>query len=81
MTKKIFQNLNSKISKFLSPNSKIILGLSGGSDSVALLHLFLNSENNYNIIACHVNHGIDIDQSRFHEEFVKNYAKKLMLDC
>jgi len=76
MTKKIFQNLDSKISKFLSPNSKIILGLSGGSDSVALLNLFQNSENNYNIIACHVNHGIDIDQSRSHEKFVKKLCKK-----
>ena len=77
MMKKIFQNLNSKISKFLSPNSKIILGLSGGSDSVALLDIFLNSGNNYNIIACHVNHGIDIGQSKLHEEFVKKLCEKM----
>ena len=77
MMKKIFQNLNSKISKFLLPNSKIILGLSGGSDSVALLDIFLNSGNNYNIIACHVNHGIDIGQSKLHEEFVKKLCKKM----
>ena len=80
MMKKIFQNLNSKISKFLLPNSKIILGLSGGSDSVALLDIFLNSGNNYNIIACHVNHGIDIGQSKLHEEFVKKLCKKRMLN-
>ena len=54
---------------------KIIVGLSGGADSVALLHLLcsLREANDWKITAVHINHGLrgtdaDADQ-RFAEEF------------
>ncbi len=44
----------------LAPNARILLGLSGGADSSALLHLLLaySKESGAEIIAAHLNHGI-----------------------
>ena len=38
----------------------VAVGVSGGADSMALLHVLLELKDEYgmNIIACHVNHGI-----------------------
>ena len=38
----------------------IAVGVSGGADSMALLHVLLELKDEFamNIIACHVNHGI-----------------------
>ena len=49
----------------------VILGLSGGADSVALLHLLLKLKENvsFNLVAIHINHmirGADADND---EEF------------
>lgn len=43
----------------LTPNSTIIVGFSGGPDSVALLHMLhqISTTHNIRIIAAHLNHG------------------------
>ena len=73
---KIFTKSLTQIPGFKEGN-KIIIGVSGGSDSVALTHL-LNSIGNYNLIITHVNHKLrkssDDDQL-----FVKNFALKLKI--
>ena len=58
MKKKKFKNINFKISNTLPKGSIIILGISGGSDSIALLNMIKNLKNDYQIIACHMNHMI-----------------------
>ncbi len=52
------QNLIKKES-LIAPGSTIIVGLSGGPDSVALLHILkeLKPELNLNLIAAHLDHG------------------------
>lgn len=47
------------ISSYFTPNSTVIIGLSGGPDSVCLLHLVskIKSELNLRVIAAHLDHG------------------------
>ncbi len=56
----------------------LLLGISGGADSVALLHLLL--ENGYrNLILCHFNHQLRGADSDDDATFVKNLATSLQL--
>lgn len=55
----------------------VIVGISGGADSIALLH-FLNSisrEYKINIIAAHLNHGLRGEESERDEKFVRLICK------
>lgn len=53
------QNLGQPLEKDI-PAAELVVGLSGGVDSIALLHLFLQLRDNTNInfSAVHVNHGL-----------------------
>ena len=42
----------------LAPGAPIAVGLSGGMDSVSLLHAMIPLSDRWTILACHVNHGI-----------------------
>ncbi len=57
----------------------IAVALSGGKDSVCLLHLLLENREKLNIAvkAVHVDHGIRGKASESDAEFVKNYCEKL----
>lgn len=61
----------------LSPKAKIIVGVSGGSDSVALLHIL--HDLNYECIVAHCNFHLRGDESFRDEYFVEKLAKKLNL--
>lgn len=67
------------IEKYKMPvsNSKIVVGLSGGADSMTLLSVLnsLRTEYNFRLIACHVNHGIRGKQADDDENFVIDYCK------
>ena len=58
----------------LEPQSKVLVGLSGGADSVALA-LILKSLN-YNIIAAHCNFHLRGDESFRDESFVRRFCEK-----
>ena len=64
------------ITKNIPKNSNVILGVSGGPDSMCLLDLFikLREEYGYNIIVAHINHNLR-DESEEEYEFVKKYAE------
>lgn len=51
----------------------IVIGVSGGPDSMALLHFFINHTSN-KIIAVHVNHMLRGDSASDDEAYVKNYC-------
>ncbi|NDW18937.1 tRNA lysidine(34) synthetase TilS [Dysgonomonas sp. 216] len=57
----------------LSPNSIIIIGLSGGADSMALLSILTNLE--YNCIAAHCNFHLRGEESNRDERFVEGYCQ------
>lgn len=71
----IFQN------NLLEKNSKIVVGVSGGPDSVCLLDILFKLQKKYSLelIAAHVNYGLRGKDSEQDEKFVRNLAKKYNL--
>ncbi len=67
-----------KENRLFKPGDKIVVGTSGGPDSVCLLHL-LSTFPSFKIITAHLNHNLRSRESRQDEEFVKNLARKLGL--
>ncbi|MFC1600280.1 tRNA lysidine(34) synthetase TilS [Patescibacteria group bacterium] len=64
--------------KYLNKNTKVVLALSGGPDSVYLLHKLRNQR--CEIIAAHFNHKLRGRDSDLDQEFCKKLCKKLKID-
>ena len=62
----------------IEANDKIILGVSGGPDSISMLIILseLRKKLKFEIVVCHVNHGIR-ENSSIDEEYVKKWCNKL----
>ena len=62
----------------ISAGDKIVLGVSGGPDSTAMLVCLneLSKEMDFEILVCHVNHGIR-KNAKLDEEYVKVFCEKL----
>lgn len=71
--KETFDYLNN----LLKINDKIVIGLSGGPDSMCLLNVLITLKEKYNltIICAHINHGLRIE-SEEEKEFVQKYCEK-----
>ena len=65
--------------KLISENDKIVVGVSGGSDSMTLLYILnmLKETYNYTLVACHINHGTRNGKSDDDARFVEEECKKL----
>jgi tRNA(Ile)-lysidine synthase len=65
----------------IEDGENILIGLSGGPDSMALLYVLLDikEEIDFNIYVAHVNHGIRGKDALADEKFVESLAKKLSL--
>ena len=63
----------------LSPNTPVLLALSGGADSSALLHLLIEDSqaNQFNVHAAHFNHHIRGEEAKRDAQFCKNMCEKL----
>lgn len=80
--------LNEKVLKtiknynLISPQDKIVIGVSGGPDSMCLLDIlnYLKEELQIEIIVAHVNHMIR-KEADIETEYVKNYCKKQKIPC
>ncbi len=68
-----------KITDMIAYNDKIIVGLSGGADSVALTYFLYEISKYYNleVMGCHINHGIRGNEADADQEFVRIYCDKL----
>jgi len=64
--------------RLISKNDKLILGVSGGADSVCLLYLLFSLRKKYNLSLCvaHIDHGIRKNSNQ-DLNFVKNICLKL----
>jgi tRNA(Ile)-lysidine synthase len=64
--------------KLFERGDKIVLAVSGGPDSVTMLHVFSRLEKKYNLelIIAHVNYALRGNDSKKDEELVRNLAKK-----
>jgi len=68
--------------KLIDTNDKIVIGVSGGPDSICLLHILneLKTELNIEIFVAHINHMI---RKEAEEEtiYVENFCKHLGIQC
>ena len=71
--------------QMIASGDKIVVGVSGGADSMCLLDLLcqLAPTMNFSIVAVHVNHMLRGKEASRDEEFVKKFCKerKIMLKC
>lgn len=68
--------------KMLQNNDKIVVGISGGADSVCLIFLLTELKKIFNIkiYACHINHGIRGHEADKDEEYVKEICDNLKIE-
>jgi len=66
----------------LASGDRVIVGFSGGADSVLLLTLLVQLKEQYNldITATHINHGMRGSESDADEAFTKSYSEKIGVD-
>ena len=69
--------------KMLEKGDKVVVGLSGGADSVCLFLILeeLRKKIGFEILAVHVNHGIRGEEAKVDEEFVKTLCEKKEIPC
>ena len=67
--------------KLIQPHDKIVVAVSGGPDSVALLHVLvqLSSIYQWQLLVAHVNHKFRGSESDLEAEFVRELAVSLQL--
>ena len=81
LEEKIFQTI--KKFDMLSFNDRVLIGVSGGPDSVTLLNVLLSLKKRYNLsfFIAHLDHMLRGEESDEDANFVKNLAKELGLPC
>jgi tRNA(Ile)-lysidine synthase len=72
-----------KDEQLLRPEDSIVAAVSGGPDSVAMLHILflLSREWKWRLVVAHVNHGFRIEESEREAEFVQALASSMGLPC
>ncbi|MEI7641018.1 MAG: tRNA lysidine(34) synthetase TilS [bacterium] len=72
-----------KIHDFLKLNDRVLIAVSGGADSIALLHLLNEVKHKYklSLFVAHLNHKLRGKQSDRDAEFVKTEAEKMGITC
>ena len=63
------------LEKLLNDGDTVVIGLSGGPDSMCLLDLLQKQRKKIKIICAHINHNIR-EESKDELIFVSNYCKK-----
>ena len=63
----------------LKPGDKVLVAVSGGIDSMAMLHLLYDAS--VNMVVAHCNFGLRGNESDGDEDFVKNETARLGIEC
>jgi len=81
LVKKVREFIKSK--GLLAPGDSVLVGVSGGADSVALLHVLfeLNGEMDFTLAVAHLNHGLRDSSAQEDCEYVKGLCENLGLSC
>ena len=83
MLKEIVLNTIKKFN-LIEDGDRIVLGVSGGPDSLSMLNILneLRKEENikFDIVVAHINHGIR-ENAKIDEEFVLDFCKKIDVKC
>ncbi|MGG3890585.1 tRNA lysidine(34) synthetase TilS [Metabacillus fastidiosus] len=71
------------IKKNIIKGSTVVVGVSGGPDSLTLLHLFLSIKEEYSlkIVGAHVDHMFRAEQSKEEMLFVKDFCNQYNIPC
>ncbi len=81
----IISRAHNTIKKYnmIHPNSRILVGLSGGPDSICLLKVLNKLSDDYQIklFAFHLNHKLRGKESDADEKFVKEFCSTLKVQC
>ena len=66
-----------------APGRKVVVGVSGGPDSAALLHALvtLRDEWNLHLVAAHLNHGIRGEEADADADYVRDLCARLDVEC
>lgn len=82
--KKIEEKILSVIEKYsmISVGDNVVLAVSGGADSMCLLHFFnkYSRKLNINIVCAHINHGIRGAEADRDEAFVREFCNKNLIE-
>ena len=75
----IIQKIETNLNKLKIKNCSILVALSGGMDSMALLHLLSEFKDKYNLklYSAYINHNLRNKDSIKEEKFVTDVTKKL----
>ena len=78
---KLESKVKNAIDKYslINKNERVLVGLSGGADSVALLHVLLKiaPEMGFELCAAHLNHGIRGAEAYHDQHFVEELCEGL----
>ena len=69
--------------EMLSSEDRVIVGVSGGADSICLVLMLLElqKEIGFDMVAAHVNHGIRGEEADADEAYVKDFCKQYGIVC
>jgi tRNA(Ile)-lysidine synthase len=71
-----------KLQAWVGPAARLVVGVSGGADSVALLHLLAaDKDRRHRLLAVHVNHGLRGAQAQRDEAFVVSLCTRWGVPC
>ena len=79
----MFKKVLETITKYnlIESGDKIVLGVSGGPDSICMLEILNKLKENlkFDIVVAHINHGLR-ENATIDEQYVENYCKKLNVE-
>ena len=78
---KFLKQVDENLTDLVSPGDKIVVGVSGGADSITLLQVLnlFSETKNYDLVVAHVNHMARGGESYADADFVKDTAEKFGL--